>query len=629
MSAEQKPRRVGLAEIRAHSAAVRERIDGVAKYVDSARARRSTSVAEPTSGLFAITTFQEAELDTSLEELSVVEEVLRGQVEELETTRIGLETERLRYADLFESAPYGCLVTDRHGIVREANAVMSRLLNVPSSHLVGRPFIHFVARSDCARYRACLRDVGERELDHDFELRLRPRRGPPVFRALVTARIAPTLVGGGAGIRWIIRRTEPANEPLEPSDSPAMTEREGELAQRLGQLLRVHDEVLQTVADERAARLRAEDVSRSKDDFFAVVSHELRAPLTAIAGWSDLARRRAGEPEFVAHAMEIIQRSAGTQAKLVADMLEASRAMTGKLKLTVEPVPLHALVQSVVDGQRPAAGAKRLRLATFLDAAVVQADRERLQQVVLNLLSNAVKFTPERGAIEVRLERAADHVRLIVKDNGVGIDPETLESMFNPFRQGGQGVRRERGLGLGLFIARSLVEQHGGTVTGVSQGRGKGATFTVVLPVMMGERQGSDRGSAPVLEGQAALAGRSVLVVDDDDDVRGLVAMILENASARVTEASSVAEALELVRSRAPDVIVTDLSMPGADGYELLRGVRLLGVNVPVIVLTAHARDEDLERIRSEGFSLHLAKPITADALVEGVGSVVTAPPKG
>ncbi|MES1174752.1 MAG: ATP-binding protein [Myxococcales bacterium] len=382
------------------------------------------------------------------------------------------------------------------------------------------------------------------------------------------------------------------------------------------------------------ARTEAEASSRAKDEFLATVSHELRTPLNAMLGWSQLLTNNALPTEQLAHALEVIQRNVLTQSRLVEDLLDVSRIISGQMRLDVQHVEPIRIVSSAIESAKPAVEAKHIQLAVDLDprAGQVLGDATRLQQIVWNLLSNAAKFTERNGVIAVKVARSGGSVEIVVSDNGQGIDPEFLPFVFDRFRQAdGSFTRRYGGLGLGLAIARHLAELHGGTIKVESPGLGLGATFTVRLPVVNARDSLSSAtgySTAPDFEPPSRLTapelrGVRVLVVDDDDDSRDLVVSILEKCEAITSSASSAEQALSMIVSECPDVLVSDIGMPGMDGYELMRAVRALpdarSQSVPAVAVTAYARTEDRRRALAEGFQLHVAKPIEPAAFALAV----------
>ncbi|HJU55959.1 MAG TPA: PAS domain S-box protein, partial [Pyrinomonadaceae bacterium] len=385
---------------------------------------------------------------------------------------------------------------------------------------------------------------------------------------------------------------------------------------------------------ERQARKTAEDANRLKDEFLATLSHELRTPLTAILGWTKMLRMMELDEATATHALETIERNAKAQAQLVEDLLDVSRIITGKLRLDTRPTELVPVVKAAMEAVLPAAAAKSIELRTQLDplAGPVAGDPARLQQVAWNLISNAVKFTPRGGRVEIRLERVDSHVELIVSDTGQGISPEFLPYVFDRFRQAdGSTTRLHGGLGLGLAIARHLVELHGGTVCAESAGNERGATFKVQLPITVlrnkdfGLRidERVDEQSAINNQHSAILSGLRVLVVDDEEDARALLRTVLEKRGAEVVAAANASEALAAIERDAPDVIISDIGMPGEDGYELIRRVRALdparGGRVPAAAVSAYAGEDDRRQALDAGFQLHVAKPVDPEDLVKVV----------
>ncbi|MCA1586027.1 MAG: response regulator [Acidobacteria bacterium] len=388
---------------------------------------------------------------------------------------------------------------------------------------------------------------------------------------------------------------------------------------------------------ERAARSAAERMSEMKDEFLATLSHELRTPLNAILGWSQILRHGTMDEADVSRGLETIERNARVQTQLIEDLLDMSRIASGKLRLDIQPVQPEALVEAAIETVKPAADAKSIRLETFLDpsAGPISGDPGRLQQVIWNLLSNAIKFTPKNGKVQILLERVDSHIEISVADTGIGIKAEFIPHLFERFRQAEASTTRKfGGLGLGLSIVKNLVELHGGTVEVRSAGEGLGTTVSVHLPLMVVHRtaDASQRlhptTSATVAPGfvPANLSGVRVLVVDDQADARDLIKRVLEDCSAEVVTAGSVNEAVQLVESAQPDVLVSDIGMPEADGFELLKRVRALGAGrggkVPAIALTAFARSEDRTRALRAGFLVHVSKPVDPSELVATVASV-------
>jgi signal transduction histidine kinase/integral membrane sensor domain MASE1 len=374
-------------------------------------------------------------------------------------------------------------------------------------------------------------------------------------------------------------------------------------------------------AGERAARADAHAANRAKDHFLATLSHELRTPLNAIMGWLRMLRNPRLDDAQKIHAVDVIERNARLQAQLINDLLDVSRIIAGKLELEKFAVDLVLVVQEALEAIRGDVEAKTLVLDASLDPATgeVLGDPMRLQQVVSNLLSNAVKFTPHQGRIAVRLARVGVNARLTVTDTGEGIDPQVLPHVFEPFQQADSTTTRvHQGLGLGLAIVRQIVEAHGGRVGAESAGRGQGASFFVELPIVAVRALRSGSGAASPRSGRIRLDGLRVLVVDDHGDARELLGIVLRERGAEVHLASGVGEALEVLTRAPVDVLVSDLAMPGADGYELIAAVRAArGVAIPAVALTAYAGQEVRERAIAAGFAAHATKPLNPDDLVE------------
>ena len=393
-----------------------------------------------------------------------------------------------------------------------------------------------------------------------------------------------------------------------------------------------------------AARI-AEEGNRIKDEFLATVSHELRTPLTAMLGWSSLLRQRTEDPALL-KGLDIIHRNAQAQAKIVEDILDVSRIITGKLRLELKPADLKAVTRDALHVVRPSAKAKGIRLVFKVPKGPcpLLADPERLQQVAWNLLSNAVKFTPKGGKITVRLRRETSTKRLVlsVVDTGDGIEPEFLPFVFDRFKQAdGSTTRRIGGLGLGLSIVRHIVELHGGLVNAFSAGKGRGSTFEIRLPeravVPAVHKTNSIPATPPAAPAAAlvaapSLSGVRILVVDDDADARELIETLLRSWGAHVKTARSASEAFKLVQRVRPHVLVSDIAMPDEDGYGLMRRIRALapakGGGIPSVALTAHARAEDRTKALSVGFTTHIGKPVRPDDLLSTVVNLARFSPR-
>ena len=378
--------------------------------------------------------------------------------------------------------------------------------------------------------------------------------------------------------------------------------------------------------EEQAARAAAETASRAKDEFLATLSHELRTPLNALVGWTWWLKRGDLGPERQARALETLDRNAKAVAQLIEDLLDVSRIITGKTRLSVRALDLPAVVDAAVAAVLPAAAAKSIELrVSLMTVGPMRGDPDRLQQVVWNLLSNAIKFTPEKGTVTVRVVREVEAATIVVSDSGQGIDPDALPQIFEPFMQGGGG-RRSGGLGLGLSIARHIVELHGGTIRAASEGAGRGASLTVTLPLAAFAEEAAVAAAPPAEGPLTRLDGLRVLVVDDDPSAREWCALTLGNAGAVTTTVGSVAEAMATLAREEPDVLVSDLRLNGEDGYTLIRAVRARERErtraLPAIALTAYPRVEDRARALDAGYHVHVPKPVEPTELVSVIATL-------
>lgn len=406
----------------------------------------------------------------------------------------------------------------------------------------------------------------------------------------------------------------------------------------LYQVLQLKDELL---VREHRARSEAEAANRSKDEFLAFVAHELRTPLSAILGWAQLMRSKTGDEAKRARAAEVIERSALDQARIINDILDVSRIVTGNLQLDLRSLDLASVVQAAIEAARPAIDAKGIHMDTMLDEPIgaLIGDFSRLQQAVGNILSNSIKFTPAGGTIAITLDRAGDSARLIVTDTGDGISSAFLPYVFDRFRQAqGETTGSQGGLGLGLAIVNHLVRMHGGKVEAFSEGEGKGSTFTMNLPLATASQAESNVlvTESRVVHGRnERLEGLWVLVVDDDPDSRELMRAVLEASGAKVTTCGSCEEALALLfdkatfalRRRQPDLIVADLAMPGQDGFDLIRALRRIeatrGGAIPALAVSGFAGEEARSQSLAAGYQEHLSKPVPMDELVAAIARLV------
>ncbi len=384
------------------------------------------------------------------------------------------------------------------------------------------------------------------------------------------------------------------------------------------------------LAKERALRLRAEENNRIKDEFLAILSHELRTPLNAITGWAHMLQSGGLPPAEQQRAVDTILRNAKLQATLIEDLLDVSRIISGKLHIELSPLDLGKVIESALETIAPTAKQKNLQLRYEPANQPLHAtgDAVRLEQVIWNLLANAVKFTESGGNIVVRAEHRAEHALIEIKDDGRGISREFLPYLFERFRQADHPLTRARGsgLGLGLAIVRYLVEAHHGKIEAHSDGEGRGATFTVTLPLSIARQTEAPARSDTAAPPSRLLGGADVLVVDDDDDTRELLSVLFAREGAEVRLAASAEEARRLIRAAHPDVIVCDVGMPGEDGHSFMRLLRASGEEagafVPALALTGHAGTEDSRAALLAGFQMHVSKPLDPPRLLESVAKL-------
>jgi PAS domain S-box-containing protein len=382
---------------------------------------------------------------------------------------------------------------------------------------------------------------------------------------------------------------------------------------------------------------QAEESSRLKEEFLATISHELRTPLSAILGWARMLRLGQLSKEIAAKALDTIERNARAQAQLIDDLLDVSRIVTGKLRMDVRPSDPNSFIDAAVEAVRPAAEAKGVRVQKVIDTGLISipGDPVRLQQVIWNLLSNAIKFTPRGGRVQIRSERVNSHLEIVVSDTGQGITADFLPHVFDRFRQADQKTSRQHGgMGLGLAIVRHLVELHGGNVSATSEGEGQGATFTVRLPISPIYQldpshtrvHPAARDLLPPNESTERLDGLRILIVDDEPDTRDLLRQGLEYCGASVRVAGSAAEAVDAIVAEIPDILISDIGMPGIDGYDLIRQIRELpaeaGGKVAAVALTAYTRVEDRLQALRAGYDMHVPKPVELAELVAVAASV-------
>jgi PAS domain S-box-containing protein len=517
-----------------------------------------------------------------------------------------------RFAKAFQASPDGLVISRiSDAVVLEVNDSFVSMSGYGRDEIIGNSALQIGLYEDPSSRERALKILREHNFVRDVELAMRRKSGE---------------------VRWILLSAEPMDlrgEHCWLTISRDITERKHAEEERERLLLQ-----------EKEAREEAETASRMKDEFLATISHELRTPLTAILGWASMLNRGSLSQFQTRHALQVIQQSAKSQARLVDDILDTARIITGRLKLDAHPVKIERVFQAAIDVIRPSAEAKRIALQAMVDdrSSIVFGDANRVQQVIWNLLSNAVKFTSEGGRVEAGLSRSGGHVEITVTDTGMGIEPEFMPYVFDRFRQADStSTRKYSGLGLGLAIVRHVVEMHGGTVAASSPGKGQGATFKVRFPIASPDvlLQPVKRSPGPELKqptqpnpvnGKHNLAGVRVLVVDDDLDTLEVIKVILQNRGAEVITASSAGDALQAFEHSLPDALVSDLAMPEHDGYELIAEIRQRGPerggNIPAVALTAYARVEDRIRALTAGFHMYLPKPVDSNELVAVVANL-------
>jgi len=497
--------------------------------------------------------------------------------------------------EFLEHAPVGLCWVDPDGRMLWTNRTALELLGCSESEGTGHSIAtYFIEPQDAA---GILGRLGRKETVNGYEAVLRTRDGA-IRRVLIGAN---SLFRGSRFVhsRWVIR------------DVTALLEKE------------------------QVARHRALDASRLKDEFLALLSHELRTPLGAILVWLGLLRQSGSDPAETARALEIIERSARTLERIIEDLLHASRIAAGGLMLSPQLVDLRGVVHVAVDAASGDAAIKGLAVSSSLGEMPiwVMGDPGRLQQAVSNLLSNAIKFTPAGGRVEVSLDAPDRQARLRVADTGEGMSPAFLPFAFERFRQqDGTSTRVHHGLGLGLYVVRHVIGHHGGVVSAESPGPGLGSTFTVRLPLATAPGEfASPLGAEEAPESEDLVpTGLTVLLVDDEPDAREALRLILQQNGMLVTTAASAREALELVERLQPDILLSDVAMPGEDGLSLVRRVRMLpfdrGGQVPAIALSAYAGAEDRRRALLAGFQRHIPKPVDPAHLLAAIASMTRKP---
>jgi PAS domain S-box-containing protein len=521
------------------------------------------------------------------------------------TEQLQIEKTLRHFAAIVETTDDAVVSKDLNGIITSWNRAAERLFGYQAEEVIGKPVSILIPPErpdEEPRILARLRK-GER-IDHYETVRV--RKDGKRFHVSLTVSPIKNAEGKIIGASKIAR---------DISDEK-----------------RAQEEIATLLASERVARQEAEIANRSKDEFLAVLSHEMRTPLTAMLGWLTILRGHRLDEETTKHAIETVERNAKAQAQLIEDLVDISRIVGGKLKLEVRPIDIMPVIDAAVDVVRPAAEAKQIQVEVRAASSLppVSADPARLQQVIWNLLSNAVKFTPKGGAIEVDVRPVESSAEIVVRDNGIGISRDFLPLVFERFRQAESvATRSHRGMGLGLAIVRHLIELHGGTVTAASEGENKGSVFTIRLP-LAAIRYSDD----PLLHldhyanggHDKPLDGMRILLVEDEPDAKELIALVLTGSGAHVEAVDSAGDALQRMPLFIPHLLLSDIGLPVESGYDLIRKVRSLESNmnkVPAIALTAFATESDREKTLTAGFQAHLAKPVEPADLVRTIKSLV------
>ncbi|AFY33874.1 ATP-binding protein [Calothrix sp. PCC 7507] len=524
---------------------------------------------------------------------------------------------------LLDKMPLGSFVLQSDYIVLFWNCCLEEWTKISRNQILGNSIHEYFPHLNQPRYTS--------RLDQIFQ------GGPPaIFSSQLHKYVIPIPISEN---KYRIQQTTvTAVSALDENKFYALFSIEDftDLTFRVQEYKNLRDQALAVAEERQKAQQAAEVANRIKDEFLAIVSHELRSPLNPILGWTKLLKKRSLNEATTVRALETIERNAVLQAQLIEDLLDISRILRGKLALNLEAVDLAFTIEAALETVQLAAEAKsiQINLDLNIDIGQVKGDSSRLQQVVWNLLSNAIKFTPSGGKVEVYLEQIDSQIELRVCDTGKGINPDFLPHVFEYFRQADSSTSRSSGgLGLGLAIVRQLVELHGGRVWAQSPGEGQGATFTVCLPVVQENREvqiedrniSEDSYSLSMLH--APLEGVQLLVVDDDADTREFLVFLLEQEGAIVRSAASASIALHIIAQSKPDLLLSDLGMPEVDGYTLIQKLRAMPANqggqIPAIALTAYAAETTQKQVLTAGFQLHITKPADPSKLVAAIAALV------
>jgi PAS domain S-box-containing protein len=527
------------------------------------------------------------------------------------TERRAAERAQSRLAEIVESSDDAIVAKDLNGVITAWNRGAERLFGYTAEEAVGEPITILIPPDRQDEEVEVLQRIRRGERIEHFETIRRRKDGTPAEISLTVSPI-------------VSRRGEIVGA--------------SKIARDIAERKRLETQIETHLINEQSLRMEAEAANRSKDLFLATLSHELRTPLNAIVGWVNILRAQGCTEEDLQEGLAVIDRNAKAQVQLIDDVLDVSRIVSGKLQLSVQHCEFASIIAAAIDAVRPAADAKGIQFETAIDpsASPSTGDPTRIQQVVWNLLSNAIKFTPKGGRVMIALDRDRSLTRIRISDTGQGIAPAFLPYVFDRFRQADSGTRRKfGGLGLGLSIVKQLVEMHGGTVRAESTGEGRGATFTVELPiaaVSAGAGEPTDSGGeeavacvAEVASESVRLDGLRIVAVDDEADARRVLSKVLGEAGAIVTAAATVSEALRAVEEVKPHVLVSDLAMPDEDGYDLIHQVRAKGYDaksLPAVALTAFAQQGYARRSLLAGYQVHVTKPVNPHDLLAVVASL-------
>ncbi|HEX6043335.1 MAG TPA: ATP-binding protein [Pyrinomonadaceae bacterium] len=525
---------------------------------------------------------------------------------------------------LIESADDAIISKTLDGIITSWNQGAQRIFGYTAEEVIGKPITILIPPDHVDEEPAILARLRAGERIEHFETVRVAKDGRHIDISLT---VSPIILPDGQ----IIGASKIARDITEQRQARKSLDEAYAVAKR------AQSEAEAAATEKERLYKQAEESSRLKEEFLATISHELRTPLSAILGWTRMLRLGQISSEDQVRALETIERNARAQAQLIDDLLDVSRIVTGKLRMDVRPADPNSFIEAAVEAVRPAADARGVRVQKVVDTGAVSipGDPVRLQQVVWNLLSNAIKFTPRGGRVQIRSERVNSHLEIVVSDTGQGISADFLPHVFDRFRQADQKTSRQHGgMGLGLSIVRHLVELHGGSVRAASDGVGQGATFTVMLPITpvyqvdsTGSRvHPAARDLLPEPDCTDRLDGLTILVVDDEPDTRDLLRQGLEYCGAKVRTADSAASALAQLDEELPDILISDIGMPGTDGYELIRQVRQLPGEkrrrIAAIALTAYTRVEDRLQSLRAGYDMHVPKPVELTELVAVAASV-------